>query len=149
MLEHKETHKETKEKFLVPEDEIDFEFFRASAPGGQKVNKTWSGVRLRWNIEKSAFLSEEEKRRIKNKLKSRIAKEGDLILESQEERSQFQNKKRVIEKFYDLIKGALTPEKKRKPIKISQKSKEKRLKEKKIISQKKKERGKINLEDYV
>lgn len=136
-------------RFFVPENEIVFEYFRSSAPGGQNVNKVSSGVRLRWNIEKSLSLSEEEKRRIKKKLKNKITKEGDLILESQEERSQFQNKKRVLERFYNLIEKAFEPEKERKEIKISQKAKERRLEEKKKISQKKKERAKINLEDYV
>ncbi len=60
-----------------------------------------------------------------------------LRLTSQTERSQFMNKGKVIKKFYSLIAKALEEEKIRTKTKPSKASKEKRIQNKKIISEKK------------
>jgi len=74
-------------------------------------------------------------------LKNRLTKEGDIIFESQEERSQFQNKEKVIERFKKFVGDALIPEKERVPTKPTRSSKEKRLESKKAKSEKKSERS--------
>jgi len=145
----KEESKEKLKKILIPKDEISFDFFRSCGPGGQNVNKVSTGVRLRWNIKKSNFIDEKLKKKIENKYKTKITKHGELILESEEERSQFQNKKRVLEKLNLLIKSAAKEKRKRKPKTVCQKTNEERLKEKKKISLKKKMRQKVKPEEYV
>lgn len=122
--------------------EFTFTASRSSGPGGQNVNKVSSKVELRFNVLQSTLLTEDEKEIIQAKLASKINSEGELILVSQSERSQLMNKDKVTEKFYLLLVKALTPIKKRKPTKPSLAAREKRLEEKRIISEKKERRKK-------
>ncbi len=122
------------------ESEIVFSASRSSGPGGQNVNKVSTKVELRFNIPNSNLLSDTEKEILLEKLKNKINNEGDLLLVSQEERSQLKNKEKVLEKFYELIEKTLTPPKKRKPTKPSKASVEKRLEEKRKRGDKKEKR---------
>ena len=122
--------------------ELVFTASRSSGPGGQHVNKTSTKVELRFNVPNSVLFTEEQKEILTDKLKNKINSEGDLIVVSQQSRSQLKNKETALAKFYELLEKALTPEKKRKPIKLTQAAKEKRLEEKKIISEKKSQRKK-------
>ena len=126
--------------------ELTFSFSRSSGPGGQNVNKVSTKVELRFNIEASFILSESEKLLIKEKLANRITVDGELFLICQSERTQGKNKEKVVEKFFDLITKALTPRKKRKPSRPSAASREKRLEEKRLTSEKKEmRRGEVEL----
>ncbi len=117
--------------------ELHFTFSRSSGPGGQNVNKVNTKVTLRFNIAESALLDKEQKVLLLDKLKNWINKDGDLIIISQTTRSQLKNREEAIQKFYDLLNLALKKKKKRKPTKPSKSSVEKRLKDKKIQSEKK------------
>ena len=79
---------------------------------------------------------------VMEKLGSRINKEGELLLVSQSGRTQLTNKEAVIEKFYALITKALSPPKKRRPTRPSRAAREKRLDDKRILSEKKEQRSK-------
>ena len=122
------------------EKEFAFKASSGSGPGGQHVNRTSSKVELRFHIGNSQLLSEQEKARLLSRLSSRITEEGELILTSQQSRSQHINKKDVQEKFFDLLENALKPRKKRKKTRPTKASKEKRLKKKKQHGQKKQNR---------
>ncbi len=123
--------------------EFKFSASRSGGPGGQNVNKVSSKIELRFSIDDSNLLSDEEKVIIRTKLINRINKEGELLLVAQTERSQLANKEKVIEKFYNLIDKALSFQKKRRPTKPSRSSKEKRLEGKKINADKKTSRKRI------
>jgi ribosome-associated protein len=103
---------------------------RSAGPGGQNVNKVNTRIELRFNISNSSLLDQEEKRLITEKLKNRINSEGVLILSSQSERSQAANRKKVIEKFYELVLRSLTIAPERKSTRPTLKSKSERVKEK-------------------
>jgi len=124
------------------EQEFEFITSRSGGPGGQHVNKTNSKVELRFNIEKSALLFDEEKERIREKLVRKINKDGILQITAQEERSQIKNKRICIKKFYKLLEDALKKSKKRKKTRPSLKSVLKRLERKKQHSEKKDRRRK-------
>ncbi len=140
-IESKQNMQEKKSGSLIPEDELEINFVRSSGKGGQNVNKLSTKAQLRWNIDKSLAFSDEEKEKIKFSLANRINKEGELLLESQEERSQLQNKQRVVERLNNLIKTALAPQQERIATKPTYGSKERRLEEKKMQGKKKKERS--------
>ena len=122
--------------------ELVFSASRSSGPGGQNVNKVSTKMELRFRVEGSALLSTEEKEVIMEKLGSRINKAGELRLVSQSGRTQLTNKEAVIEKFYALITKALSPPKKRRPTRPSRAAREKRLDDKRILSEKKEQRSK-------
>lgn len=117
--------------------ELTFSASRSSGPGGQHVNKVSTKVELRFDVHNSALLEDEEKSLLEEKLKNRITLDGFLVIVSQSERTQSGNREKVTEKFYDLLRKALTPKKKRKPTRPSRASKEKRLEEKRELSEKK------------
>jgi len=124
-------------EIIIPQQEYELKFSHASGPGGQNINKRNTRVQLFFNIGASQTLSDDQKILVRKKLASHISQSDQLIVESQEERMQEQNRQRVIEKLHDLINGALAPEKKRIPTKPTRASIEKRLKEKKELSEKK------------
>ncbi|HDQ22813.1 MAG TPA: aminoacyl-tRNA hydrolase [Candidatus Uhrbacteria bacterium] len=128
----------------IPENEIEITFSRSRGKGGQKVNKTSTKATLRWDIYNSQVLTPEEKYKILHKLHNRITEKGELVLWSQSERSQSQNKEAVIARLNDLVNQTLIPEKVRIKTKPTKSSKERRIKSKKRISEKKKLRRKID-----
>ncbi len=117
--------------------ELQFKATRSSGAGGQHVNKVASQMELSFDIPNSAGLSETEKERLLEKLKSRLTKEGILQLSCSESRSQHKNKTLVIERFLDLIKTNLRVQKPRKKTKPGKGAIEKRLTSKKNIALKK------------
>ncbi len=127
------------------ENEFVFSTSRSGGPGGQNVNKVSTKVELKFDVQNSSLLSEEEKEIIMVKLGSKINKEGFLYLTAQETRSQLQNKQLVIAQFYQLLKQAFVKKKKRKPTKATFTSKLKRLAAKKQHGEKKNLRRKGNL----
>ncbi len=120
--------------------EFKFSASRSSGPGGQNVNKVSTKMELRFHVASSALLTDDEKLLVAEKLGSRINAAGELVHVSQSERSQLQNKEKVVEKFYLLLTRALTPRKERKPTKPSRASKEERLEDKRQLSEKKERR---------
>lgn len=117
--------------------EIKYAATRSSGPGGQNVNKVNTRVELRFSVDNSLILSAIEKNKIRFKLKNRINIEGELVLVSQVERSQWRNKEVVTHKFFVFIEKALTPIKKRIKTSPTKLSRLKRLEGKKRMSQKK------------
>jgi ribosome-associated protein len=117
--------------------ELQFTTSRSSGPGGQHVNKVSTKVTLRFDVRNSTLLSEEEKSMIDERIGSKLSSEGVLILSSQEKRSQLANRENVIAKFDKLMARAFAVRKPRKPTKPTKASVEKRLREKKKTSEKK------------
>jgi len=116
------------------QDEFVFQTSRSGGPGGQNVNKVSSKVELRFNIEASACLTDDEKSVILAKLANKINKLGELVIVAQTDRSQLKNKEKAMEKFYLLIEKALTPRKKRLKTSPTRTSVERRLETKRVQS---------------
>lgn len=123
--------------------ELAFTASRSEGPGGQNVNKVNSRITLRLDITNSQIITDDEKKVLVGKLSSFLTKDGVLILSSQEKRSQLQNKEEVIKKLDTLLTKAFEVKKRRKPTKPSKSAKDKRLKKKKLASEKKKWRRNI------
>ncbi|PWL40525.1 aminoacyl-tRNA hydrolase [Flagellimonas aquimarina] len=126
--------------------ELQFKAIRSSGAGGQHVNKVSSKVELTFDLKSSGGLSNSEKDRLLLKLDARLTKDGVLLLQCDEARSQHKNKALVVTRFFDLLKKALEVPKKRRPTKPSKASVEKRLKSKKKDSNKKAYRKKPDLD---
>lgn len=129
----------------ITSDQLSSEFVftmsRSGGPGGQNVNKVNSKVTLQFDIQNSRILTAEQKQVISEKLSSRITREGLIVIPVQETRSQAENKEIAIGKFDMLLAKVFEKRKVRKATKPSKAARQKRLKKKKVVSEKKKWRG--------
>lgn len=123
------------------ENELQFQASRSGGAGGQNVNKVATKVELRFHVQQSALLTEEEKALVQEKLANRISNEGYLQVVCQTERTQLRNKETCISRFYELLRQALTKQKKRTATRPSRASVRKRLEGKKRQADKKSNRG--------
>lgn len=119
------------------ENEVRYSTSRSSGPGGQNVNKVNTQVEIRFSVTETAIFSEEEKSRILEKLKNRINSAGELILVSQQGRTQLENKELVTIKFFSVLESALRVRRARIKTTPSLASVKQRLESKKNISVKK------------
>jgi ribosome-associated protein len=105
----------TKEELLRA---ITFKTSRSGGKGGQNVNKVSSKVELIINISEAEFFSDEQKTLLLERLASRLDRDGNLHIVSQEDRSQLVNKENTIFKLLTLLSSALHVAKRRKPTKV-------------------------------
>ncbi len=126
--------------FIDLHKEVKYRTSRSSGAGGQNVNKVATKVEILFDVENSVVLTEKQKKIILLKLQNRISNEGILSLQCDETRSQLKNKEIAFNRFLVLIKEALKPVKKRKPTKPSKSAIQKRLNNKKKLSEKKSNR---------
>lgn len=124
--------------------EFVFQASRSSGPGGQNVNKVNSKIELRFNIQESNILTEDQKQILLAKLSAKISLDGFLIVISQRDRSQLVNKEDAVSKLYGLIEKALQPVKRRKSTRPTRSSVEKRLAGKRIKADIKQNRQKFD-----
>ena len=117
--------------------EFQFQTSRSSGPGGQNVNKLETRVTLRFNLQNSNVLNEEEKEHLTKKWEKQLTNEGEMLFNSEEHRTQIRNKDEVVAKFRKAIELAFTKPKPRKKTKPSKGAIQARLTTKKKNSDKK------------
>jgi ribosome-associated protein len=122
--------------------EISYKTSRSGGKGGQNVNKVSSKVELLFSVTNSILFTDEEKELLNQKLQSRFNKDGLVQVVCDEERSQYLNKEKAIERLIVLLTRALHKPKVRKPTKVSKAAKMARLENKKLNSIKKTARKK-------
>jgi ribosome-associated protein len=113
------------------ENELSFDYIRASGPGGQNVNKVATAVQLRFNVFHSPTLREEVKTRLTKLAGKRVTADGILVIEAKKYRSQEQNRLDAIQRFHELVKKASEKPKPRRQTRPTKASQEERLKGKK------------------
>jgi len=125
----------------IPDEEVTFATSRSGGPGGQNVNKLETRVTLRFDLAGSTALSEEQKARLRERLATRITRDGVLQVSSQKHRSQGANREAAVERFAELLRANLREEPPRKKTRPSRAAKARRLEEKRRQSQRKRERS--------
>lgn len=126
--------------------ELQFKAIRSSGSGGQHVNKVATKVELQFSIESSDAFSNEEKVRLQKTLASKLNKEGFLVMQCGETRSQYRNKEILKKRILALIQFHLRPKKIRKKTKVPHSVKLKRLQMKRKNADKKANRKKPKLD---
>ena len=111
----------------LPEAELVERFLRADGPGGQHVNRTESAVELRFDVAGSPSLPDEVRARLLARRDRRLTAEGVLVIQGRRFRDQARNRDDVRERLAELIRGVLTPPKKRVATRPTRASKERRL----------------------
>ncbi len=124
----------------IPRRELRFTSARAGGPGGQHLNTTASAVTLIFDVAQSPSLSDTQRSRILTKLEGRINQAGELRLTARSTRSQAVNKEQAVVRFARLLARALHQDKARRKTKVPKRVKEKRLEDKRRLSETKKNR---------
>lgn len=92
---------------FIRESEVQIDFIRASGPGGQNVNKVSTSVQLRFDIRKSASVSDEVKERLIKLAGSRVTTDGVLVIEAKRYRTQEQNRLDAVNRLVIWVRKAL------------------------------------------
>jgi ribosome-associated protein len=134
-----------KHTVTVPEAELEFQFSRSGGPGGQNVNKVETKVSIVFNFAASGVLSWEQKGRLGRHpaIQARLNGEGNIVVSSQEHRTQILNRQEAVEKLHQLLDQALYRPRKRIPTKKTRSSERRRLETKRAHSARKTVRRKV------
>lgn len=114
------------ERLVIPAEEFEERFVRASGPGGQNVNKVSTAVELRYDVAASS-LPDDVKARLVTLAGNRLTSEGVLLIDSREHRTQAQNREAARARLAALVLAATKRPTVRRPTRPGRGARERRL----------------------
>lgn len=90
----------------IPMESLVITYSRSSGPGGQNVNMVNTKVDVRFHVESAEWLSKDLRAKILDMHKTRVSKEGFLVVRSDKTRSQQINLADAMERLRELIRKA-------------------------------------------
>jgi ribosome-associated protein len=119
----------------IDESEIQYDFIRASGPGGQNVNKVSSAVQLRFDAASSPGIPPEVRQRLARLAGRRMSSDGVLLIDARSHRTQEANRRAAFQRLIGLLLEASIEPKVRKKTRPSAASRTRRLRGKQQRSQ--------------
>jgi ribosome-associated protein len=127
---------------FIPVAEITLRASRSSGPGGQHANVTASRIEAVFDVRASTVLTGAQRERIIRKL-------GPVVTAiAQDARSQARNRELALERLEGKLAGALAVPRRRRATRPTRASGERRLKTKKVRSQRKRDRRRPGDDEY-
>ena len=114
----------------IPEEELEFRFYRAGGPGGQNVNKVSTAVQMRFDVRNSPSLTEPVKARLMKLAGSRLTLDGVILINAVRHRTQDRNRADAMARLQEMVDAASVRPVFRVPTRPTKASKERRLKAK-------------------
>ena len=111
----------------IPEEELEFRFFRAGGPGGQNVNKVSTAVQMRFDALNSPSLKEGQRARLMKLAGSSLTQDGVILITAVRYRTQERNRADAMERLQAMVDEAAIAPTYRVPTRPTRASKERRL----------------------
>lgn len=140
-------HLHDNNRWLPPENELEEKFILTGGPGGQHVNRTETGVQLRFDVRATSFLTAAVKARLLDLAGRRADSSGVIMITARSSRSQYRNREQARIRLAELIEKASKPPRKRLKTRPTRAAKKKRLRTKRHRAGLKQKRGKPGLDD--
>ena len=112
---------------VIPDDELEFRFFRSGGPGGQNVNKVSTSVQLRFDARNSPSLTDAVRERLLKLAGSRATLNGEILITAVRFRTQERNRADAVERLQGLVDAASIKPVYRVPTRPTRASRERRL----------------------
>ena len=132
---------------IIPEDELEESFVRASGPGGQNVNKVSSAVQLRFDAANSPSLPFEVKERLLRIAGRKATGDGVIVITANRFRDQPRNRQDARDRLDEMVAKACVRPIIRRVTRPTLGSKQRRLVGKAVRSGIKAGRGRVATDD--
>jgi ribosome-associated protein len=130
----------------IPDGDLQFNFVRASGPGGQNVNKVATAAQLRFDLAGTLALSPSVKARLRALAGHRVSAEGTLLINARNHRTQEGNRREALARLQDLIARATVEPKKRRATRPTFGSQQRRMEDKTQRKRRKQLRSRVGFD---
>lgn len=118
------------DRVTIPGRDLSWDAVRASGPGGQNVNKVATKVDLRFDLQGTEVLTDEQKARLRSLPGVRLDAFGRVVVVSQRTRNRVRNLADARDKLATLVAQALPEPKARRRRKPSKAAAKRRMEDK-------------------